>query len=96
MDAGIINEVLFLDLCKAFDTVDHKILIKKLFIYGIQNKWFKSYLYRTTPQGSNLGSLLFLIYVNDPPNCLENSHAAMYADDTNITARLSSLCNVED
>jgi hypothetical protein len=43
MDAGIINGVLFLDLCKAFDTADHKILIKKLFIYGIQNKcldWF--------------------------------------------------------
>jgi hypothetical protein len=48
MDAGLINGVLFLDLCKAFDTVDHKILIKKLFIYGIRNKsldWFKSYLH---------------------------------------------------
>jgi hypothetical protein len=47
-------------------------------------------------QGSNLDLLLFLIYVNDLPNCLENSHAAMYADDTNITTRSSSLCNVED
>jgi hypothetical protein len=46
MDAGLINGVLFLDLCKAFDTVDHKILIKTLFIYGIRNKaLLKSYLH---------------------------------------------------
>ena len=38
----------------------------------------------------------FFIYVNDLSNCFENSHAAMYADDTNITARSSSLCIVED
>ncbi|CAB4044677.1 Hypothetical predicted protein, partial [Paramuricea clavata] len=47
MDAGRINGVLFLDLCKAFDTVDHVILIKKLSNYGIQDKaleCFKSYL----------------------------------------------------
>ena len=44
----------------------------------------------------NPGPILFLIYVNDLPNCLENSHAAMHADDTNITARSSSLRNVDE
>ncbi len=107
MDNGLLNGVLFLDLKKAFDCVDHQILLNKLALYGIRGitlNWFKSYLSKRkqickvnnifsdvkpiktgVPQGSNLGPLLFLTYVNDLPNCLDSASASMFADDTNIT-----------
>ena len=96
----------FIDLAKAFDTVNHKILIKKLEHLGITgnlNKFFENYLtnrkQRTTidsktsdyrnitcgvPQGSILGPMLFLIYVNDLSNVIENCKYQLYADDTVI------------
>ena len=107
------NTVVFVDLKKAFDTVDHEILITKMNWYGIQRTsldWFKSYLANRTqrcsvngclsdfttrkcgvPQGTILGPLLFLIYINDLPNCLSFSIPRMYADDTHITYAGSDL-----
>ena len=107
MDSRKINLTLFLDLKKAFDTVDLSILMKKLRAYGIRGSacdWFESYLeerkqycaatgHRSNiknitcgiPQGSCLGPLLFIIYLNDFEKCLEFSQASLYADDTQIT-----------
>ncbi len=104
---------MFLDLRKAFDTLDHKILIEKLKLYGITGgaiKWFMSYLEKRyqickvnnaksskkliqcgVPQGSNLGPLLFSLYVNDLPNCLDQAKPSMFADDTNISASAESV-----
>ncbi|CAB4036471.1 RNA-directed DNA polymerase from mobile element jockey-like, partial [Paramuricea clavata] len=114
IDQGRVNAVVFLDLKKAFDTVNHDgILLSKLNAYGLGGavaNWFKSYLSdrsqkcyvnghlsnnRTLlcgiPQGTILGPLLFLLYINDLPNCLEHSQARMYADDTNLTFAIPCL-----
>ena len=97
---------LFIDFSKAFDTVNHEILLEKLNIYGIKNNnfnWFTSYLsqrkqYITfnqdktdmleikcgVPQGSVLGPLLFLLYVNNLKNASTMLDPIMFADDTNL------------
>ena len=101
----------FIDLKKAFDTVDHETLLKNLWHYGIRgiaNDWFKSYLTNRmqyvsidgissdllkvnfgVPQGSVLGPLLFLLYINDLHNSIRFSSPFHFADDT-------GLLNIQD
>ena len=105
IDNGFLNGVVFIDLKKAFDTIDHEIILRKMSYFGADQEsitWFQSYLSNRTqrcnvngrlstprtitcgvPQGSILGPLLFLMYINDLPNCLREASQRMFADDTN-------------
>ena len=107
---------MFLDLAKAFDSVDHSILIRKLQKYGIRGnalELMKSYLQNRyhfvnignvnsvplilkygVPQGSVLGPFLFLLFVNDLPNCTKFD-VTLFADDTFLKLQSHNLTDLK-
>ena len=109
-------DVIYLDFAKAFDKVDHAVLLAKLQKYGIEGralKWIKEFLLGRkqtvvvegkkssfqpvisgVPQGTVLGSIRFIIYINEQLNSVKNNERFSFADDTKLlgpTERMKSV-----
>ena len=112
-------DCIYLDYAKAFDKVDHNILIRKLKLYGVTEKyltWITSFLkgrsqtvvlnginsYSSSvksgvPQGTVLGPLLFIVYINDLSNLINNDTKILtFADDTKIISKISNVSDYEN
>ena len=118
IDNGKMNSVVFLDIKKALDTVDHKILIDKLYFYGIVEQeldFFRSYLTDRVQccsvnrlssgvrnitcgvlQGSLLGPLLFIVYMNNLPSAANDVNITMFADDTSLNQEIRTASDIKD
>ena len=116
-EKGEYTGMVLIDLQKAFDTIDHKILLQKLKCVGLSGSaisWIKSYLTNRitfveiegsqslekdfkcgVPQGSILGPLLFLIYINDMCQAT-NCDLLLYADDSCLTVTHKDIKVIED
>ena len=113
---GTDTDSIYLDFAKAFDKVDHRLLISKLQRYGFHPKlikWLDSFLTGRSqrvvlggiasfaaivisgvPQGTVLGPLLFILFINDMEHCIKHSSIRFFADDTRIQKRISCESDV--
>ena len=111
------TDVIYLDFAKAFDKVDHQILLKKLHGYGVRGKlltWLNCYLSNRqqtvvidgkhsepakvisgVPQGTVLGPILFIIYLNDLQSCIKHSVISSFADDTRLKKSIDNTNDVK-
>ena len=112
------TDAIYLDYAKAFDKVDHDLLLKKLHRYGFHEQliaWIESFLTGRSqrvvvdgvsslaalaisgvPQGSVLGPILFILFVNDMKDCVKYSIIRLFADDTRILKGIDSSENVQE
>ena len=109
-------DCIYIDYAKAFDKVDHSILLQKLKQYGITHKyltWIRSFLsnrFQTVynngtcsfttpvlsgvPQGSVLGPLLFILFINDLQDVISRVNLLTFADDTKLISKINSSTDV--